>query len=269
MITIQKLRTLGRSTRIRKIERIFNQLEEAIKNGKPINNSYLLSLLSLLEETSDLPEWFHTHKLRLSELLTGGEEQTDRKEGIRRELNSLRSGLLQYLGAEPGDWDLYHPETGRFDRDSRSVLPIRLYLEDLRSPFNIGAIFRTAEAFGIEMIFLSETCPPPSHKRAQRTSMGCTDIVSWETVPLEEVAKSDIPIFALELRGTPIDEFSFPREGIALIGSEELGLSPRALSLAERSVGRVSIPQIGSKGSLNVSVACGILLYSWFSFIQK
>ena len=269
MITVQKLRTLGKSTRIRKIERILNQHEEAVKNGKEINRSYLLSIVDLLKESSGLPDWFDSHLLRLSEILTAEEAPVDSKIQFIRELNSLRNGLLQYLGAEPGDWDLYHPQTGRLGRDSRSILPLQLYLEDLRSPYNIGSIFRTAEAFGIQKIFLSETCPLPSHKRARRTSMGCTDIISWETAPLEHAATENTPIFALELRGTPIDEFSFPSRGLALIGSEELGLSPQALSLAEHSWGRVSIPQIGSKGSLNVSVACGILLYNWYRCIRK
>jgi TrmH family RNA methyltransferase len=76
-------------------------------------------------------------------------------------------------------------------------------------------------------------------------------------------------IFALELGGSPIGEFAFPARGIVLVGSEELGLSPEALRLADRSLGRVSIPQAGAKRSLNVAVAFGILMQRWFSVLDS
>jgi tRNA C32,U32 (ribose-2'-O)-methylase TrmJ len=74
---------------------------------------------------------------------------------------------------------------------------------------------------------------------------------------------SDLPVFSLESGGTPIGEFEFPDRGVCLLGSEELGLSPAALSLADRSAGRCTIPLFGGKGSLNVGVAAGILLSHW------
>jgi TrmH family RNA methyltransferase len=70
-------------------------------------------------------------------------------------------------------------------------------------------------------------------------------------------------VFALELGGTPIDRFNFPRGGVVLVGSEELGLSPEAIRLADAQGGRVSIPLGGAKRSLNVSVAFGILMHAW------
>jgi TrmH family RNA methyltransferase len=70
-------------------------------------------------------------------------------------------------------------------------------------------------------------------------------------------------VFALEIGGTPIDSFDFPPSGVVLVGSEELGLSPEALQLADRQCGRVSIPLGGAKRSLNVSVAFGILMHAW------
>lgn len=266
MITVQKLRTLGKSTRLRKLERILFEHEEDIRLERDVNIAYLLSIIQLLKETKGFPPWFYSHLQTILSTLDSRERTEEAVVSLRRELYTLRNGILQYLKAEPADWDIHHPESGLLDSGSRAVKPIRLYLEDLRSPFNIGAIFRAAESFGIEKIFLSETCPLPSHKRAQRTSMGCTEIIPWEVLPLREAVGS-APIFALELRGTPLPQFRFPEEGMALIGSEELGLSPEALRLAETSAGRVSIPQAGCKASLNVSVACGILLYSWFRVV--
>jgi TrmH family RNA methyltransferase len=76
-------------------------------------------------------------------------------------------------------------------------------------------------------------------------------------------------VFALELGGTPIDTFTFPREGMVLVGSEELGLSSEAIRLADTQCGRVSIPLGGAKRSLNVSVAFGILMHAWRSALTR
>jgi TrmH family RNA methyltransferase len=200
-----------------------------------------------------------------------------------RALNAVRHDLLRALQAEPAEWDLLVPETGELDRSASRVFPIAVYLEDIRSPFNVGSIFRTAEAFAVQRIILSPRTPLPSHPRAGRTARGAEAAVAWEVAELSALeARSEVSapekdaasatfasegIFALELGGSPIDEFAFPARGIVLVGSEELGLSPEALRLADRSLGRVSIPQAGAKRSLNVAVAFGILMQRWFSVL--
>ena len=73
------------------------------------------------------------------------------------------------------------------------------------------------------------------------------------------------PAFALELGGVPVDHFEFPSEGLVLVGGEELGLSPEALSWADSSSGRISLPLYGRKASLNVGVAFGVLAHQWTS----
>jgi TrmH family RNA methyltransferase len=147
-----------------------------------------------------------------------------------------------------------------------------VYLEDIRSPFNVGAMFRTAESFGVERLYLSPLCADPEHARARRTAMGCVELLRWERLPREPFAdppdpeeglSMEGPFFALETGGIPLDRFPFPRRGIMIAGSEELGVSPQALAAADASLGRVSIPIWGAKGSLNVSVAFGIALQAW------
>jgi TrmH family RNA methyltransferase len=71
------------------------------------------------------------------------------------------------------------------------------------------------------------------------------------------------PAWALELGGTPLGQFAFPTNGVVLLGSEELGLSPEALAWAEASAGRVTLPLYGHKSSLNVGVAFGIAGSAW------
>ena len=96
--------------------------------------------------------------------------------------------------------------------------------------------------------------------------MGCIETLGWERKALGDLPRG-IPVFALETGGTPISDFSFPKQGICLIGSEELGLSPEALDRAD--YGHVSIPMKGLKASLNVGVALGVLLASWTQSVAQ
>jgi TrmH family RNA methyltransferase len=113
--------------------------------------------------------------------------------------------------------------------------------------------------------------------------MGCVGILDWERLSLEKLsvkklaigklpvpghsgdsaADTPVPFFALETGGTPLRDFSFPQTGVMIAGSEELGISPEALSLADARLGRVSIPGYGAKASLNVSAAFAIAMQAW------
>jgi TrmH family RNA methyltransferase len=172
---------------------------------------------------------------------------------------------------------VYDEGGAELDASRRTVREFYLYLEDLRSPFNVGAIFRAAESFGVSRIFVSPHTADPEHARARRASMATVDVVPWQRAGLDEALhaveksrpeeeRTDPPaIFALETGGELIDRFAFPEPGIMVIGSEELGVSPGLLSRADASAGRVSIRTGGVKGSLNVSVASGIALHAWWS----
>ncbi|MFI5368726.1 MAG: TrmH family RNA methyltransferase [Spirochaetia bacterium] len=109
--------------------------------------------------------------------------------------------------------------------------------------------------------------PRPTHPRAAKTARGAADVLPWETAELDSL-RGKRNIFALELGGTGLDRFHFPSSGTVLVGSEELGLSPEALAIADGSAGRVTIPLAGAKRSLNVSVAFGILMHAWRASIS-
>jgi RNA methyltransferase, TrmH family len=183
-----------------------------------------------------------------------------------RSLDALRHALMSQTGQAPADWDLLDPTTGKPESGARRVMEgARAYLEDLRSPFNVGTIFRTAEAFGLAELILSPDCADPEHPRARRSAMGATDLVSWRRDDLSRLRGASgsglCEVFALELGGTPLAEFAFPPTGIMIIGSEELGVSPEAKSLCGGGI--VSIPMYGIKGSLNAAVAFGIVAQAW------
>jgi TrmH family RNA methyltransferase len=245
MFPLAKLRELSPRTRMRKIARILQGLEVELDGGRTPDPKYLEDLLRLLE----------------------GQVQADLLQAAHslRGLNTLRHELLRTLHTEPAEWDLVTPATGFLDRSGVSVVPITVYLEDVRSPFNVGSIFRTAEAFGAERILLSPRTPLPTHPRAEKTAMGAARALPWEIAELA-MLRGRTDVFALELGGTPLESFTFPLRGTVLVGSEELGLSSEALDIAAAGLGRVSIPLAGAKRSLNVSVAVGILMQAWLHY---
>lgn len=185
-----------------------------------------------------------------------------------RVCNYARNTLLAILGSFPAEWDLViAPHNPHNSTDisgtvrAREFFPgVCVYAEDIRSPFNIGSIFRTAEAMGAERVLISPHCIDPTQPRAIRSGMGCIETMGWERCALDQLP-ADIPVFALETGGTDLKDFKFPEKGICIIGSEELGVSPQALERA--TYGRVSIPMKGLKASLNVGVAFGILMQAW------
>jgi TrmH family RNA methyltransferase len=256
MFPLSKLHELSPRTRMRKASRILHGLEVDAAAGRPPDPGYLRGLLGALEVVADAA------CSQVLEELCSAVAQGRSDAVLLRGINALRHALLAALGAEPAEWDLVSPQTGRLDRAGLRILPFMVYLEDIRSPFNVGSLFRTAEAFGARGMLISPRTPLPTHPRALRTSLGAADALPWERCGLERVAALGNS-FALELGGTPIDEFIFPHSGVVMVGSEELGLSPEALRLADTQRGRVSIPLAGAKRSLNVSVAFGILLHAW------
>lgn len=186
--------------------------------------------------------------------------------------NVARNHLLALIGTFPAEWDLViAPHAAPTDENGmvrqRDFFPgMCVYAEDIRSPFNIGSIFRSAEAMGADKVYISPHCIDPTQPRAIRSGMGCIETMGWEQLSLDELPP-ELPVFALETGGTDINEFEFPKQGICIIGSEELGVSPEAL--AKATYGRVTIPMKGLKASLNVGVAFGILMQKWVEAIER
>jgi len=177
--------------------------------------------------------------------------------------------LAIQTGLEAGEWDL-DPEIRRTVGQAPGL---SVFCEDLRSPFNIGSIFRSAEAFGFSAIYLSSSCPQPGSPRLDRSAMSSETRIPWSQTSVTEILEKhrnlkDFRVFALELGGTSLNAFNFPPRGVVVVGSEELGVSHDVLEVCHASGGVVSIPLIGTKASLNVSVAFGILAQHWASRLR-
>lgn len=280
MFTLRRLSRLGARQRLAKAVRILQAAEGEIGRGRPVDRAYLRELADLLATWTPGPAAEAARTLAAAAAAESaaataaktaapadGSDYRDPNHDLLRAANDLRHALLAALGAEPSEWDLVGPD-GELDRSSVRIWPIAVYLEDLRSPYNVGSIFRTAEAFGVSRLILSPLTPLPTHPRAERTARGAGRAVPWDVRALADLDITE-GIFALELGGRDIGTFPFPAAGTVLLGSEELGLSPEALRLADASLGRVSIPLAGAKRSLNVSVAFGILMHRWHEALGR
>ncbi|WP_424493220.1 RNA methyltransferase [Salinimicrobium sp. GXAS 041] len=151
--------------------------------------------------------------------------------------------------------------------------PIIVILDNVRSLNNIGSIFRTADAFLIEKIYLCGITATPPHKDIQKTALGATETVNWEYVEnslevVEKLKAAGVKTFAVEQaeNATMLNDFQ-PTESqtYALIfGNEVKGVQQKVVS---QSDGVLEIPQLGSKHSLNISVSAGVVLWDVFSKI--
>ena len=281
MIPIHKLAGLPRSQRLRKAAKLFGEAEQRLvfagqilvkspgEGFPPEEAEYLAQVTEMLAGDNGFSaaalEALKAAQQTFTSACENGRE-------MRRALSTVYHLLLTETGRYQADWDFLGSGGALDPSKRRPFAGMQVYLEDMRSPFNVGAMFRAAESFGAEKIWLSPLCADPRHKRAERSAMGCVDILPWERLSSDPFAGlagtkalpfGQSPLFALETGGIPLGEFVFPPQGILIAGSEELGVSPAALAAADASLGRVSIPTWGAKGSLNVSVAFGIVMQAW------
>ncbi|MDO8579390.1 MAG: TrmH family RNA methyltransferase [bacterium] len=151
---------------------------------------------------------------------------------------------------------------------------IFLLLHDVRSVYNVGAIFRTADAVGVSKIILSGYTPTPIDRFGNprpdfaKCSLGAERSVAWEYVKspakiLDNLKKQGFEIISVEQSKNSVDYKKIKPKGRSLVifGTEVSGISK---SILKKSDIIAEIPMKGKKESLNVSVSAGIVLYRWF-----
>lgn len=262
MISLKKLERMSERLLVKKCAYLFHEFGRQLGEGELLNREYALSILRL-ERLASLVDQRSQALLEQAALRLHASSRDNQLIWI---FDDLYYALLGTVGASPADWDLRDREG--LDAGARTILPFTVYLDRIRSPFNVGSVFRTADSFGVEQIILAEGTASPEHPRAKRTARGCEQSVRWHWAHDSALpSQFPEPVFALELGGTPIEDFSFPARGTVILGSEELGVSPQAAEIARSSLGFVTIPLAGTKGSLNVSVAFGILMQHWYQAV--
>ncbi len=151
---------------------------------------------------------------------------------------------------------------------------IIILLDNIRSAYNVGSIFRTADAFLIECIFVCGYTPPPTHRSVHKTALGAVDTVDWMqfdniTNAIIQLKQNNYAVYAIEQaeQSISLEKFMLPsnlpagRHGkrIAVVfGNEVTGVQDFVMQQCD---GCIEIPQHGMKHSLNVSVAAGIVLW--------
>jgi tRNA G18 (ribose-2'-O)-methylase SpoU len=150
---------------------------------------------------------------------------------------------------------------------SADKIPLIIVLENVRSMHNVGSIFRTADAFLLEGIYLCGFTPRPPHRDIHKTALGATDTVRWQYIESATALARDLQgegyeLFAVEQveNSVPLQSFSLSmdRKMAIIFGNEVSGVSEELLKLCK---GSLEIPQWGMKHSLNVSVAAGIAIW--------
>jgi len=139
-------------------------------------------------------------------------------------------------------------------------------LENIRSGLNVGNIFRSSDAFGIEHIYCIGYTVTPPHREVLKSALGATETVSWShceqaTTLIEELKSSGYLCVALEqtAKSTFLNDWQSDHKKIAFIfGNEVDGVSQAVIDQCDMTI---ELPQCGIKHSLNVSVCAGIVLY--------
>ncbi len=144
-------------------------------------------------------------------------------------------------------------------------LPVAVILDNVRSMYNVGAFFRAADGVGLEKLYLCGITAHPPKSAIKKTALGAEEIVpwehDWEPVKLAgRLREGGFQLAAVETSSTAVDLFEWqPRFPVCvLFGNEVDGLDPKLLELSDA---HVRIPMLGTKDSLNVATAGGVVLY--------
>jgi tRNA G18 (ribose-2'-O)-methylase SpoU len=146
-------------------------------------------------------------------------------------------------------------------------IPVVVVLENIRSAYNVGSVFRTSDAFLIEAIHIVGYSAKPPHKEIKKTALGAEDTVSWQyfKTSAEAIAalrSNGYRVFAVEQAegSRSLEQIAFGQdEKIAvLFGNEVTGVEQSTIQMCE---GCIEIPQLGMKHSLNIATAAGVVLW--------
>jgi 23S rRNA (guanosine2251-2'-O)-methyltransferase len=153
------------------------------------------------------------------------------------------------------------------DYKKATKIPVVVVLDNVRSQNNTGSVFRTADAFRLEKIILCGITATPPHREIHKTALGATESVDWEyrketRKAIEELKEQGYVVIAVEQTEEAIPlhllDLSAGEKVAIVLGHEIRGVDQKVVDLCERCV---EIPQFGTKHSLNISVAAGIVIW--------
>jgi tRNA G18 (ribose-2'-O)-methylase SpoU len=159
-------------------------------------------------------------------------------------------------------------------KDAKKI-PLIIVLDNVRSAHNVGSVFRTADSFLVEAVYLCGITARPPHREIQKTALGATETVSWKyfqnTVDaVDQLKENDFKIISVEqtTQSVKLNEF-IPEKNTRfaiIFGNEVSGINADIIKVSDMAI---EIPQSGTKHSLNISVCAGIVIWDFFSKMQK
>ena len=148
-------------------------------------------------------------------------------------------------------------------------LPLIVVLDDVRSMYNVGSVFRTCDAFRVEAVYLCGICQTPPSTEIHKTALGAEESVSWKYFKtaleaVEKLEKQGYMVFSVEQveHSTKLQTFVPQRaqKYAVVLGNEVKGVHQEVVDASD---GCLEIPQLGTKHSMNVSVTAGIIIYKF------
>ncbi len=161
--------------------------------------------------------------------------------------------------------EIQQKQSSIWEKNGNSKLPVVAVLENIRSLYNVGSMFRTADGAGIEKLYLTGYTGYPPRKEIDKTALGSTESVSWEhntdtIAVLRHLKEQGYQLVVLEHTDASVmytdAAFQFPV--CIVLGNEVDGVTPEVAEMCHMAI---EIPMRGVKQSLNVAVACGVVLY--------
>jgi len=146
-------------------------------------------------------------------------------------------------------------------------IPIIIVLENIRSAYNVGSVFRTADAFLVEGIYIIGYSAKPPHKEIKKTALGAEETVDWKyfkttSEAIEGLRSKSYEVFAVEQaeNSRALQEVAFKenQKMAVIFGNEVTGVEQSSILLCD---GCIEIPQLGMKHSLNIATAVGVVLW--------
>lgn len=146
-------------------------------------------------------------------------------------------------------------------------MPVIVVLENIRSAYNVGSVFRTADAFLIEAIYICGYSAKPPHKEIKKTALGAEETISWKhfktaAEAMVELRETGYKIYSVEQAEGSILLQNFKNhqnDKVAVIfGNEVTGVEQSTILASD---GCIEIPQLGMKHSLNIATAAGVVLW--------
>ncbi len=242
---------------VEEIYQLFTGLEKDSSDG--VFNQQLLeelvNLIASLEKSDDLIlQKLSKHKNSLTPQMT------------IRHFSTIAVPFERFLKKNITDDDFLISSTDR-DHLVMPRAPLHFVLDNLRSAFNVGSVFRTADTLGATKIWLTGYTPTPHQLQVEKAALGSTFVMTWEQCSFSDCVKKltdgNIQIVSLETTSTARDitlDFDFSKPTAFIIGNERFGLDITQLELSDDVR---KIPTYGIKNSLNASVAAAIAGFEW------